>query len=78
MPQERATTTTRTTTTAQPTSFPRQPPPLLATRYLLITGCSVSRLAGQCWREEVAVGTARADGPRTDPSVRNYRTGLLP
>jgi hypothetical protein len=26
----------------------------------------------------VAVGTALADGPRTDPSVRDYRTGLLP
>jgi hypothetical protein len=26
----------------------------------------------------VAVGTAVASGPRTDPSVRNYRTGLLP
>ena len=28
--------------------------------------------------ETVAVGTVLADGPRTDPSVRNYRTGLLP
>ena len=28
--------------------------------------------------EMVAVGTALAGGPRTDPSVRNYRTGLLP
>jgi len=24
----------------------------------------------------IAVGTAVADGPRTDPGVRNYRTGL--
>ena len=26
----------------------------------------------------VAVGTALAGAPRTDPSVRDYRTGLLP
>src|SRR5713101_9920038 len=26
----------------------------------------------------IPVGTALAGGPRTDPSVRDYRTGLLP
>jgi hypothetical protein len=39
--------------------------------------CSTLRISRR-WATLVAVGTALAGGPRTDPSVRDYRTGLLP
>jgi hypothetical protein len=38
----------------------------------------VSRQLTSLSRSPIAVGTASRAAPRTDPSVRDYRTGLLP
>ena len=65
---------------ATPTGTPTTIRPARRARHVASTPTDTrlqSAIPLSCLPPAVAVGTALAGGPRADPSVRNYRTGLL-